>query len=90
MERAEANKLVYGIHENQDDAENDLGEVSNKVQQSVPLRIDTHGNGVFLVPAGRARYVACDEVERPVGTRQLEHRAGGTRRGNELDPTNGG
>jgi hypothetical protein len=67
---------VYGIHENQDDAENDLGEVSNKVQQNVPLRIDTHGNGVFLVPAGRARYVACDEVERPVGTRQPEHRAG--------------
>ena len=56
---------MYGIHENQDDAENDLGEVSNKVQQNVPLRIDTHGNGVFLVPAGRARYVACDEVEHP-------------------------
>ena len=56
---------MYGIHENQDDAENDLGEVSNKVQQNVPLRIDTHGNGVFLVPAGRVHYGVCDEVGHP-------------------------
>ena len=67
---------MHGIHENRDDAENDLGEVSNKVQQNVPFRIDTHGNRVFLVPAGRARYGVCDEVERPVGTRPPEHRAG--------------
>ena len=67
---------MHGIHENQDDAENDLGEVSNNLQQNVSLRIDTHGNGAFLVPADRIHYDVRDEVERPVGTRQPEHWAG--------------
>ena len=67
---------MHGIHENQDDAEYALAGDSNKVQQNVPLRIDMHGNGAFLVPADRIHYDVRDEVERPVGTRQPEHWAG--------------
>jgi hypothetical protein len=76
LERAEVDKMAYGVYEKQADAENNLAEVSNKLQQNVPLRIDMHGNRVFLVPAGRAHYDVCDDAGRPMGTRQLEHWAG--------------
>jgi hypothetical protein len=68
--------MVYGLYENQDDAEDALAEVSNNLQRNVPLRINTHGNRVFLVPADRVHYDVRDEVESPIGTQQLEHSAG--------------
>jgi len=68
--------MVYGVYENQDDAENALAEVSNNLQRNVPLTINTHGNRVFLVPADRVHYNVCDEVESPIGTQQLEYSAG--------------
>jgi hypothetical protein len=41
--------MVYGVYESQDDTENAPAEASNNFQQNVPLRIDMHGNRVFLV-----------------------------------------
>ncbi len=41
--------MVYGVYESQHDAENTPAEASNNSQQNVPLRIDMHGNRVFLV-----------------------------------------
>ncbi len=62
-------RLVYGVYENQDDAENALAEISNNLQQNMPLRMNMHGNRVFLVPADRVHYVVCDEVVRPMDER---------------------
>ena len=59
-------RLVYGVYESQDDAEKALAEISNNLQQNAPLRMDMHGNRVFLVPADRVHYVVCDEVTRPM------------------------
>jgi hypothetical protein len=58
-------RMVYGVYENQDDADKVLEEVSNKLQQNAPLRLDMHGNRSFLIPADRVHYVVCDEVTRP-------------------------
>ena len=59
-------RMVYGVYENQDDAETALAEISNNLQQNAPLRLDMHGNRTFLIPADRVHYVVCDEVERPM------------------------
>jgi hypothetical protein len=58
-------RMVYGVYENQDDADKALEEISNKLQQNAPLRLDMHGNRSFLIPADRVHYVVCDEVTRP-------------------------
>ncbi len=58
-------RLVYGVYESHDEAESALAEISNNLQQNAPLRINMHGNRVFLVPTERVHYVVCDEVERP-------------------------
>ena len=59
-------RMVYGVYESQDDAENALKEISNNLQQNAPLRLNMHGNRVFLIPAERVHYVVCDEVQRPM------------------------
>ncbi len=46
-------RMVYGVYESQDDAENALKEISNNLQQNAPLRLNMHGNRVFLIPAER-------------------------------------
>ncbi len=61
-------RLVYGVYESQEDAEQVLGDISVTLQQGAPLRITMHGNRTFLVPASRVHYVVCDEVERPKDT----------------------
>ena len=58
-------RMVYGVYENQHDADRALEEISNKLQQNSPLRLDMHGNRSFLIPAERVHYVVCDEVTRP-------------------------
>ena len=58
-------RMVYGVYENQDDAETALAEISNNLQQNTPLRLDMHGNRTFLIPADRVHYVVCEEVTRP-------------------------
>jgi hypothetical protein len=58
-------RLVYGVYESQDVAESTLTEISNNLQQNAPLRMNMHGNRVFLVPAERVHYIVYDEVERP-------------------------
>jgi hypothetical protein len=62
-------RMVYGVYENQQDAERALGEISGNLQQNMPLRMDMHGGRVFLIPAQRVHYVVCDEVQRPVDLR---------------------
>ena len=59
-------RMVYGVYESQDDAESALKEISNNLQQNTPLRLNMHGNRVFLIPAERVHYVVCDEVQRPM------------------------
>jgi hypothetical protein len=60
-------RMVYGVYENQEDAEGALAEISNNLQQNAPLRITaSHANRIFLIPADRVHYVVCDEVERPM------------------------
>ncbi len=59
-------RMVYGVYESQDAAEEALQEISNNLEQNAPLRISMHGTRVFLVPADRVHYVVCDEVERPM------------------------
>lgn len=61
-------RMVYGVYESQDDAENALKDISNNLQQNAPLRLNMHGNRVFLIPAERVHYVVCDEVQRPMDT----------------------
>ena len=62
-------RMVYGVYESQDDAEKALAEISNNLQQNAPLRMNMHGNRIFLVPADRVHYVVCDEVQRPMDER---------------------
>ena len=59
-------RMVYGVYESQDEAEKALVEISNNLQQNAPLRMNMHGNRIFLVPADRVHYVVCDEVTRPM------------------------
>jgi hypothetical protein len=61
-------RMIYGIYESQDAAEQALGDISNTLQQNAPLRVTSspeHANRVFLIPAHRVHYVVCEEVQRP-------------------------
>ncbi len=58
-------RMVYGVYESEGEAEGALKEISNNLQQNVPLRIDTHSHRIFLIPADRVHYAACQEVTRP-------------------------
>jgi hypothetical protein len=58
-------RVVYGVYENQNDADMALAEISNNLQQNAPLRLTSRANRIFLIPANRVHYVVCDEVERP-------------------------
>lgn len=62
-------RIVYGVYEDQDEAEGALADISSNLQQNAPLRIPQHGNRVFLIPADRVHYVVCDEVTRPMDER---------------------
>ncbi len=59
-------RMVYGVYESQDEAEGALKEISNNLQQNLPLRINTHSHRIFLIPSDRVHYVACEEVTRPM------------------------
>lgn len=59
-------RMVYGVYESQDEAEQALGDITVTLQQNAPLRMTSRANRVFLVPASRVHYVVCEEVERPV------------------------
>jgi hypothetical protein len=58
-------RMVYGVYEDQGEAEGALKEISTTLQQNAPLRISTHSHRVFLIPADRVHYVVCQEVTRP-------------------------
>jgi hypothetical protein len=59
-------RMVYGVYENREEAEQALFKVSNSLQGNEPLRISSAQSGrVWLVPASRVHYVVCEEVERP-------------------------
>jgi hypothetical protein len=62
-------RIVYGVYESQETAEEALQEISSQLRQNAPLRIPQHADRVFLVPADRVHYVVCDEVERPMDRR---------------------
>lgn len=59
-------RMVYGVYESQDEAEQALAGISDNLRQNLPLRISARSSRVFLIPADRVHYVVCDEVERPV------------------------
>ena len=58
-------RMVYGVYESQEDAEQALYEISNTLKGNTPLRISAQANRVWLIPANRVHYVVCEEVERP-------------------------
>ncbi len=58
-------RMVYGVYEEQEEAENALREISENLQSNAPVRISSQAPRVFLVPAQRVHYVVCQEVERP-------------------------
>jgi len=58
-------RMVYGVYDSEGEAEGALKEISNNLQQNIPLRIDAHSHRIFLIPADRVHYVACEEVTRP-------------------------
>ena len=61
-------RMLYGLYEGQEQAEQVLEDISNTLQQNAPLRVTSspeHANRVFLIPANRVHYVVCDEVSRP-------------------------
>ena len=62
-------RIVYGVYEDQEEAEQALGNISVTLQQNAPLRITSgaeHANRTFLIPAHRVHYVVCEYVERPM------------------------
>ena len=58
-------RMVYGVYESQEEAEQALYKISNSLQGNEPLRISAQSNRVWLIPAERVHYVVCEEVERP-------------------------
>ena len=62
-------RMVYGVYESQDEAEQALGDITVTLQQNAPLRLTSHANRVFLIPASRVHYVVCSEVQRPMDQR---------------------
>ena len=58
-------RMVYGVYESQEDAEQALYKISNSLQANEPLRISAQSTRVWLIPAERVHYVVCEEVERP-------------------------
>ncbi|CAN5537515.1 hypothetical protein BH24ACT21_BH24ACT21_06410 [soil metagenome] len=58
-------RMSYGVYENREEAEQALFKISNSLQGNEPLRIPAQSGRVWLVPANRVHYVACEEVERP-------------------------
>ena len=58
-------RLIYGLYEDSQEAEGVLGEITEHLQENRPLRLEMHGNRIFVVPAQRVHYVVCSEVERP-------------------------
>ena len=62
-------RILYGVYEAHDEAEQALGDISLTLQQNAPLRITSgaeHANRIFLIPANRVHYVVCEYVERPM------------------------
>jgi hypothetical protein len=62
-------RMVYGVYEDQEEADQALGDISVTLQQNAPLRITSgaeHANRTFLIPAHRVHYVVCEYVERPM------------------------
>src|ERR671933_175498 len=62
-------RIVYGVYEDKDEAEQALGDISVNLQQNAPLRITSgaeHANRTLLIPANRVHYVVCEYVERPM------------------------
>jgi hypothetical protein len=58
-------RMVYGVYESREEAEQALFKISNSLQGNEPLRISSQSGRVWLVPAERVHYVVCEEVERP-------------------------
>jgi hypothetical protein len=58
-------RLVYGVYEGRQQADQALAEISGNLQRNEPLRLEMHGDRTFLVPPHRVHYVVCDEVQRP-------------------------
>jgi hypothetical protein len=62
-------RMVYGVYEDQEEADQALGDISLTLQQNAPLRITSgaeHANRTLLIPAHRVHYVVCEYVERPM------------------------
>jgi hypothetical protein len=60
-------RMLYGLYEGQEQAEQALEDISNTLAQNAPLwgtSSPEHANRVFLIPANRVHYVVCDEVTR--------------------------
>lgn len=58
-------RMVYGVYETEDEAEQALEGISKNLQQNAPLRISAQSRRVWLIPANRVHYVVCSEVTRP-------------------------
>jgi hypothetical protein len=59
------NRFLYGLYQDESEAQSALQEISSNLQQNAPLHITQRSGEVFVVPASRIHYVACAEVSRP-------------------------
>jgi hypothetical protein len=57
--------MVYGVYENENEAEQALENITDTLKENAPLRLTSQANRIFLIPADRVHYVVCSEVERP-------------------------
>lgn len=58
-------RMRYGVYESQQEAQSALAEISEHLQQNMPLSISSQASRQWLIPADRVHYVVCEEVTRP-------------------------
>lgn len=60
-----ATRLVYGVYDEQAQAEKALEKISHRLEKNEPLRLEQESGSVFLVPCARVHYAVMSEFVRP-------------------------
>lgn len=59
-------RMVFGVYDEQAEAEEALAGIMDRLQNNAPLQIDARSSyRTFLIPAQRVHYIVCEEVQRP-------------------------
>jgi len=59
-------RLVYGVYDGKDQAEEALISLEGLLEVNRPVRVEMGSGNVFLVPASRVHYAVMSEVMRPM------------------------